>query len=570
MVSSCPNGLLTGTLNAKGLGTRPLIATLGGTQHPAAELLLFSADARSERGLIAWFGPAVDEMWKRCQNDEQAPDGIGRSCAEVVKRNGSFVLEHDTGPQFSWARDVTFESEHSYQCGQNRRATNDRLLSAFQRCLNHARKSPAEQCTQFVYYNMGTTKDGMKFLDNQDGRLMCNNDKPLSVEAERGQEGARHLATYIREAYVLCRMGMYPLAGIDNDDHYRGCLKLTVGAEDVFGKDGTNSFLFSEWAKSAPRSELVHIHVGGVQLPMLAFWVQSDTVKTRREMFDQYMDGTFLAYRMNIINPFDGRHLNQNYAGKDAFSHQRMNASRTAATRMNTNVLRNWLGVETGQTWAQVGLPELSNLQVDKARFWELSTYGVMFLVRVEQAVALDLRKDRMISRDDVGASVDEVVYAIRRAQVRWCFDNEPPERLQQAAAAARQAAAAPAARQVAAFPAARRPASQPRAEAPAAPTATSPVARGLSKKRDRKPSVKHTYDREREPTKPAKRCKASKPSASASHAMPVAQEDDAFGRQMKRMNEQFRRLADREISIHEPRKAWQATWSEWQACRPK
>jgi hypothetical protein len=94
MVSSGPSELVKGMMNEKGVSTRLLQAVLGGQEHRAAELLLFSADARDERmdiirGVIGRVGPKVDELWQKAQNDEHVLDGMARSCAEVKEVNGS-------------------------------------------------------------------------------------------------------------------------------------------------------------------------------------------------------------------------------------------------------------------------------------------------------------------------------------------------------------------------------------------------------------------------------------------------------------------------------------------------
>jgi hypothetical protein len=359
-------------------------------------------------------------------------------------------------------------------------------------------------------------------------------------------------------------MGIYPLPDIDEADPTRGGMNITVAGEAVFD---TDSYLKAEWQKAKDRSavsDLITIEVDGAQLQMLAFWVHSDDVKEPRKIHDRYMDDTYIAYKKKIINPYNGRHLNHDYVGNEHFNALYTEASRTAAKRMNITsagfkLLGLWLGREPEQTWPDFGLPELAQMggNIDRDRFWELSTRGAMFVVRVDQAVGLDIRKDKMRSRNNVRASVNDVVYAIRRAQVRWCIDNSPPWRLKPSRAAARPQP---------------RPQSHTDCQPPTDPERTINAADAPgAAKRDRKQSAR--LDLEEAPGSRGRRASAtanprkkSKPSGASSTSLAVQSQElpnySLLADKMNHMNEQFHGNAP----IEQLCKEWQETWSIWKS----
>jgi len=212
---------------------------------------------------------------------------------------------------------------------------------------------------------------------------------------------------------------------------------------------------------STIKSDLIRIDCGGGKdMQMLAYWPSpggdgwgkrkgSDRLYLHQN--NEYYTGTYLVYKDKIINPYNPKSLNAVYEGSIEFSKalniilSRDNSgAKGGLCAMEDGPLRNWLGFSTWQEWLDYGFPSpqtiRSSSEYDKDRLYEILGCGAIFIVRVDQVVSLDTRKDEM--KEQLGSGmggIKEVVYRIRRAQMRWCLDTKPQERVVKEAKKAQQ-----------------------------------------------------------------------------------------------------------------------------------
>jgi len=170
----------------------------------------------------------------------------------------------------------------------------------------------------------------------------------------------------------------------------------------------------------------------------------------------EFCTGTYFACKDKVINPYKPKMINEVYPGTDAFNtmYAKLNANSAAASKVGLMNERNgpsalvaWLGFATMQDYEAAGFPSLQQMQQDTSfdhdRLYEMITLGAIFIVRVDRVVRLDTRKDDIVEMPGSGLPVKEVIYRIRRAQVRWCLDTKTQERVEKEAAASQKALAA-------------------------------------------------------------------------------------------------------------------------------
>jgi hypothetical protein len=447
MVSTGPCMGSLGIHNMKGIGTRLIQARLGGVEAHACELIVVTVDARSCRGAIARMGPVADKMQS---TDVRNGTNMGRMAANLVfdrttKRFGNFAFSSEEGgpvdpSSVALATHILFESDHPFQCGGNHDKTKANLAMLINMCMKKANDDASKVLTCFLYYDIGSAptmpREPLLALSAEGNNILCN-DSQLS------------LAEYLRECYVPLGTGLYPIRGRDDDDGTGGKKRIFVQKDNVFA---TQSFLTQTHndPTTIKSSSVIHIDCGeGRTMPMLAYWPSPERAKGSDRMHlhkdEQYCTGTFLAYKDKILNAYAPKSLNMLYPGSDAYQVAttdvcRLNktAAKQALLKTEVSPLRSWLGFTTWDEWEASGLPARAHIRAspafDKNRLYEMLTCGAIFVVRIDQVASLNTQKDNLTARSDVGLSVADIVYRIRRAQVQWCLANKPQERLEKEA----------------------------------------------------------------------------------------------------------------------------------------
>jgi len=448
MFSTGPSEGSQGIHNMKGIGSRLLISALGGVEHDAADLLTLTVDATLRRGAVARIGPKVDEMWGGGKDMARAAADITfdvdeQGVAQARLSFGGVGGDQQANALAALAEKIVCRSSHPYQQGENDGETKARLCELANECyiMAAAAGNVQKKFTRFLYFNLGSTNelepDRKPLLQlNDEGRVVCN-DTGLLLEE------------YLRESYVPNDIGIYPLPGIDDYDFTRGRKEILVQKEEIFSEP---SFLSSTHTEASTiGSDLIRIDCGdSKEMQMLAYWPSpggdgwqghkgSDRLYLHQQ--DDYFTGTYLVYKDKIINPYNPKSLNTVYDGSVDFA----KALQIMLCRDNTGAkaglveredgpLRNWLGFSTWAEWTDAGFPPpqtfKSSSEYDKDRLYEILTLGAIFIVRVDQVVSLDTRKDEIKEKRGSGLSVKEIVFRIRRAQMRWCLDTKPQERV--------------------------------------------------------------------------------------------------------------------------------------------
>ena len=459
MVRTGPSDAPKGIHNQKGIGSRLIMARLGGVESDACEMMAITVDANARRGAIVRLGPKADGMY----GDGSimifaAADLVFDEC---TKKCSSFAFDPADAAQSALAQHILHFSGHPFQIEENMGETRRNLLHAANECMYRAMADTSQVFTRFFYFNLGSadTQPREPLLEVVDGRLVCN-DSQLA------------LAEFFREYYLPPSLGIYPLPELDGADATRGHKDFAVQGETVFD---VPSFLHeTHHDPGTIKSDVLRIDCGnGACAHMLAYWPTPDvdghglgtcgSARYHMHTTVAFCTGTYFAYHDKIINAYDPKTLNKQYPGADGFEKSITYARASSNTKVKCgffNVapkhtsglehtyLREWLGLRAWSEWEAVGLPSPASIKASKEfdveRIYEMLTCGAIFVVRIDQVAALNTQKNGLVAKEGLGLSVPELVYRIRRAQVVWCLQNKPQERLKKEAAAAARAAAAP------------------------------------------------------------------------------------------------------------------------------
>ena len=454
MFSMGPSDGSRGIHNMKGIGLRLLQASLGGMEHDAAELLAISVDGRTGRGAIARTGPMVDAMYEEGLNLARvALDFVVVRDAATGQESAQLCI--NSGHNDIIAEKLLCQSGHPFQVGENNGETKRRLMDLAMECYRAAAADDnrEKQFTRFLYFNLGTTGAGAPLLEvmlDEDG-----NETDIKLNPQDEAHNPQLLSQIILESYVPPSTGLYPLAGTtDDDDVTDGAKNITVQGVPVFR---TPSFLGGTWTDVGPiRSNVITIPCGGGRsMYMVACWVtpegadgaavKAPGIRLKLHKGEEFHTGTYFAYRDKIINAYDPKSINTSYEGSHHYTNA-LNAltSQTASGRevahkslfnAENGPVKKWLGFDTWDDWAAAGFPPRESIKTangfDKERLYEMLTCGAIFIVRIDEVVGLDTRKDKMVQLQGTDTkNVSEIIYEIRREQVKWCLQNKTQERI--------------------------------------------------------------------------------------------------------------------------------------------
>jgi len=475
-----------GIHNMKGIGSRLLLAGMGGSEFDAADCLAITVDASQRRGAIARIGPHLDQIYSGRDGDMSRVaaeisfalnDANGDVEATINFQQGSGMEAVQAG---TLAKHLICQSGHPFDCGDNNGETTRHLCEAAMECWAEAsaESNMSRTFTRFYFFNLGTHNgdaDTPLLALDGDGHVKCNDlEPPLDLDLA------------LRESYVPEGTPIYPIAGRDDADLTGGRKRISVQGVDAFHPAAERSWLGETYhdKKTIRSNELIQIDVfsGSKQSTafMVAMWPDPELNEeaeqnlrrlkgskrmhlhedNSKEEGESFFTGSYLSYKDKIINPYTPKTINVHYPGADSYNRMLMichsqsaGAARKHIITDSQGPLREWLGFgswDDYDAWASSFSASRNDIRTsprfDKDRFYEMLTCGAIFIVRVDGCVDLDTRKDDL--KDLEGAPpVRELVYAIRRAQFRWCLEHDPQERTAKAAEEAKKAADAQARR---------------------------------------------------------------------------------------------------------------------------